>query len=127
MLNKHDIINKLTATQYPTKEYWITAGAGLVMHGIKIETRDIDIGCSTLLADLLIQKGAIWQLLKDGTRMIEVDSDIELFENWFVDKVIEMDGFCVASLESIRNQKVKLGRDKDWEDIRLIDKFTNGE
>jgi hypothetical protein len=91
------------------------------MHDIKFETRDIDVGCSTKLADWLIQNGAMWRLLENGNRKIDVDSDIEFFENWFVDEIIEIAGICVASVESIRKQKIALNREKDWEDIRLID------
>jgi hypothetical protein len=124
-LNKQDIINKLGDKPYPRSEYWIVAGAGLVMHGVKAETRDIDIGCSALLANLLIQNGAKWQIYEDGTRQISEDSDIELFENWGGDEIVEIDGFCVASLESIRKLKVELNRPKDLDDIILIDKFLN--
>ena len=83
------------------------------------------LSCSTLLADQLIQKGAKWEFLADDTRKIEVDSAIEAFENWHVDSIIEIDGLCVASLGSIRKQKVNLNREKDWVDIRLIDEFMD--
>ena len=126
LLTKQNIIDRLKAESYPQKEYWVTAGAGLVMHGVKSETRDIDMGCSSLLADLLIQRGAKCSYLNDGTRKIEVNSEIELFENWRVDNIVEIDGICVASLESIRKQKVGLNRAKDWEDIALIDKLMCG-
>lgn len=122
LLDKRKIIDKLNIKKYPKSEYWVTASAGLVMHGIKPETRDIDMGCSTLLADLLIQKGAKWSCLEDGTRKIEIDGSIEIFENWFVDEIVIIDGVCVASLESIRKQKIILNREKDWHDIALIDK-----
>ena len=125
LLTKQNIIDKLKTESYPQNEYWVTAGAGLVMHGVKAETRDIDMGCSPSLADLLIQKGAKWSCLSDGTRRIEANNGIELFENWSVDNIVEIDGICVASLESIRKQKVKLNRVKDWGDIALIDKFIN--
>ena len=95
------------------------------MHGVKSETQDIDIGCSTLLADLLIKNGATWQTHEDGTRKIIVDSDIEIVEDSFVDVVVEIDEFCVASLECIRKKKVELNRPKDWDDIKLIDKFIS--
>ena len=126
MLNKQDIINKLKANQYPENEYWIIAGAGLVMHGVKPETQDIDIGCSSFLADLLIKNGATWIIRENGTRKITVDSDIELVEDSFVDVVVKIDGFPVASLECIRKKKVELNRSKDWDDIKLIDKFIDG-
>jgi hypothetical protein len=53
---------------------------------------------------------------------------LEDFENSFIDlidAVVEIDGFCVVSLESIRKIKVALNRPKDWEGIKLIDKFIN--
>ena len=121
MLTKKDIANHPMLKTYPKNEYWITAGSGLVMHGIKSQTRDIDLGCSTKLADLLIQQGAKWHLMDNGTRRIEANGGLELFENWHVDSIVEIDGLCVASLESIRKQKVELNREKDWADIALID------
>ena len=125
MFTKKDIVKHPILKTYPKNEYWITAGSGLVMHGVKPQTRDIDLGCSTMLADLLIQQGAAWHLMDDGTRRIEAAGDLELFENWHVDNIIEIDGLCVASLESIRKQKVELNRPKDWDDIALIDEVIN--
>ena len=127
MLTKQDIVEKIAMKPYPQNEYWISAGAGLVMHGVKNNTRDIDMGCTSFLANMLIENGLKWQFLDNGTRKIEVDSDIEMYENWFADEVILIDNLCVASLQSIRNQKVKLNREKDWADIALIDKFTSAE
>ena len=93
------------------------------MHGVKLETRDIDIGGSTFLADLLIEKGMQWRIANDGTKIITVNDDIELLENWCGDCLVELDGFFVSSLDAIRYEKVKLNRPKDWKDIKLIDEF----
>ena len=93
------------------------------MHGVKLETRDIDIGGSTFLADLLIEKGVQWRIANDGTKIITVNDDIELLENWCGDCLVELDGFSVSSLDAIRYEKVKLNRPKDWKDIKLIDEF----
>ena len=125
MLNKQDIINILNEKQYPKKEYWITSGAALVIYGVKMETMDIDLGCTTFLADLLIEKGMPWRVAGDGTRIISVKDDIELLENWCGDEIIEVHGFSVSSLDSIRREKVKLDRPKDWVDITLIDDFVS--
>jgi hypothetical protein len=127
MLNRDDIIERVSLKYYPQNEYWITAGAGLVLHGIKNDTRDIDLGCTSRLADILIGNGAEWCVLKDGTRKIHVDEYIEAFENWYVDDIIYKDGLCVASLSSIRKQKVMLNRPKDRDDIVLIDQFLCSE
>jgi hypothetical protein len=127
LLTRIEIINKVANESFPKTDYWVTSGAGLVLHGVKQETRDIDIGCTSELADLLIQNGAKWNRLGDGTRRIETNSGIELFENWFVDEIIEIEGIRVATLESIRKQKAKLNRTKDWEDIALIDRFLESQ
>jgi len=126
MLTKEKIAKNSILKGFPKNEYWITAGSGLVMHGVKPHTRDIDLGCSTMLADLLIQQGAKWKLLEDGIRRrIDVSDNIEMFENWHVDDIVEIDGLSVASLKSIRKQKVELNREKDWADISLIDEVIN--
>ena len=123
-MNKKDIIDIVKAKNYPENEYWVTVGAGLVMHGVRAEAGDVDMGCTTSLAESLIQNGAKWQFLKDGTRRIEDGDTIELFENWLVDEIVLMDGVSVASVQSIRKQKVLLNREKDWKDIGLIDAFV---
>jgi len=125
MLDKQKIIDKLKAKSFEDNEYWVCSGAGLVMHGIKPETPDIDLGCSTKLADFLVQNGAQYSRLADGSRRLLIDGDIELFENWHVDKIIKIDGVCVASLGSIRKQKALLDREKDRLDIALIDKAAD--
>lgn len=123
MLNKQNIINILNEEQYPKNEYWITAGAGLVMHGVKSETNDIDIGGSTFLTERLINEGKEWRIANDGTRIVIVNDHIELLENWCNDCIVEINGFPVSSLDGIRHQKVNLNRQKDWDDIQLIDDF----
>ncbi|MCL2364103.1 MAG: hypothetical protein FWC71_05515 [Defluviitaleaceae bacterium] len=120
MLIKQNIIKLLNEIRYPRSEYWITAGAALVMHGVKVQTNDIDLGCSTALADCLIKEGFEWRVADDGIRIITAD-DIEFLENWCGDGTVELDGFYVASLDCIRREKVKLNRPKDWVDIKLID------
>ena len=54
---------------------------------------------------------------------MEVNDKIEILENWFVDEIVLIDGLPVGSLESIKKQKSQLGREKDINDIRLIDEY----
>jgi len=125
LLKKQNIISILNEKQYPKSEYWITSGAALVMHGVKSETKDIDIGCSTFLADLFVKKGAEWRIANDGVRIITLNDEIELLENWCGDDIVELHGFSVSSLDSIKREKIKLNRPKDWDDIKLIDGFIS--
>jgi hypothetical protein len=65
-------------------------------------------------------------LSADNSRIVEVNDQIEILENWFVDKIVFIDGLPVGSLESIKKQKIELGRAKDLCDVKLIDEYING-
>lgn len=123
MLDKNDVIDLMKQLNLPQNEYWITAGAGLVMHNIKETTRDIDIGCSTALTNHFIEQGCKFEFDHDGTRIVKVNETIEAFENWAVDQIEIINGISVASILSIRKQKERLGREKDLQDIKKIDEF----
>lgn len=123
MLYKADIIKILKDLNLPLGEYWITSGAGLVMHGVKETTRDIDLGCTTNLIEWHLRKGCNYRVVDDNSRIVEVNDKIELLENWLVDKIEFIDGLPVGSLKSIRKQKLELGREKDINDIILIDEY----
>lgn len=127
MLGKEDIIKILKNMELPLNEYWITAGAGLVIHGVKETTRDIDLGCTTHLVELFLKKGCKYIVEKDNTRIVQINDTIEILENWFVDEIVVIDGLPVGSLESIKKQKVQLGREKDIKDIRLIDDYIKSK
>lgn len=121
MLTKNDILQAIYKARLPAGGYWITAGAGLVMHGVKEQTRDIDIGCTLDLFSSLKAQGYSSTNAKDGTRMLSLTDELDVFENWAVDEVTHIEGLPVATLPSIRKQKVALGREKDQADIALID------
>lgn len=123
MLHRNEIIEKVKKLDLPINEYWITAGAALVIHGIKSSTRDIDLGCSTKLCDELVQRGFQCKVAEDYKRIITINDSIELFENWFVDEIKMIDELPVGSLESIKKQKMKLARKKDLDDIKMIDDY----
>lgn len=123
MLYKTDIIKILKEMNLPLGEYWISSGAGLVMHGVKETTQDIDLGCTTRLVEYFLRKGCKCRTANDNLRIVEVNDKIEILENWLVDKIEFIDGLPVGSLESIRKQKLALGRDKDIKDIKLIDEY----
>ncbi len=119
MLGKEDIVKILKNMELPLSEYWITSGAGLVIHGVKETTNDIDLGCTTNLVELFLKKGCKYKVEKDNSRIIQINDTIEILENWFVDEL------PVGSLESIKKQKAQLGREKDIKDIKLIDDYIN--
>ncbi|GAA0123327.1 MAG: hypothetical protein KID00_03275 [Clostridium argentinense] len=123
MLKKEDIKTALEDLNFPKEHYWVLAGASLVMHGVKGETRDIDLGCSKFLFEQLIKEGHRPIVLNNSSRFIRVNEEVEIFEEWNVDNIELINDLPVGSLESIRKHKIELGREKDLKDIQLIDKF----
>lgn len=123
MLYRADIIKMLKDMDLLVGEYWISSGAGLVLHGVKETTNDIDLGCTTNLVEYFIKKGCKFKVAKDNSRIVEINDKIEILENWVVDEIVFIDGLPVAGLESIRKQKSELGREKDISDIKLIDEY----
>lgn len=122
MFDKQSLSQRLKELSFPEKEYWVVAGGAMVLHGLRPQTHDIDLGCSILLADKLEQQGYCVSHCEDGTRKIVYSEDIEIFENWIEGKVEIINGVPVVSVDGLIQMKKKLGRDKDLADIALIEK-----
>ncbi len=123
MFDKQSLIQRLKELPFPEKEYWVVAGGAMVLHGFRTQTRDIDLGCSTLLADKLEQQGYLVSHCDDGTRRILFSEDIEIFENWLEGTVEIISGAPVVCVDGLIQMKKKLGREKDLADIALIEKL----
>ena len=120
MLDKEEIVCLLKEAALDAKEYWVTSGAAMVLHGIRAGTRDIDLGCTSRLADRLEQEGYATEVLRDGSRKMVFSETVELFENWIEDEVVLLEGLPVVSIDGMIRMKEKLGREKDLKDIVLI-------
>ena len=70
MLNREEIIHFLKEAAFDSNEYWVTSGAAMVLYGMKDVTRDIDLGCTSHMADELENKGHCAEILRDGSRKI---------------------------------------------------------
>lgn len=124
MLDRRAILSKIAALGWETTDYWLITGAAMVLHGAKDVTHDIDMGVTTALADRLIRAGASWSG-EPGARRIELDGDVELFENWRAGEIEMLDGVPALSLEGIVEMKTALGRPKDKRDVALIRALQN--
>lgn len=122
-MRKEDVIRRLETLPFDKREYWVITGGAMVLYGIRKETHDIDLGCTTKLADELEQKGFPVSVLHDGSRKILYGQDIEIFEAWLYDKVQTLDGIPVISVQGLVEMKTQLGREKDLRDIQLIEAF----
>ena len=124
-MRKNEIIQKLQPLELPLEEFWLIAGSAMVMHGIREETRDIDIGCSKKLADMFEKNGYSTKRMQDGSRSFTIGVDIEVFEDWLFDRVEYLDGLPVISVKGLLEMKQALGREKDKADIALIKAFMH--
>lgn len=120
MFDKQSLIQRVKELSLPDGEYWVVAGGAMVMHGFRPQTRDIDLGCSSLLADILERHGYPTTLCDDGTRKIRYSDDVEIFENWLEGEVEMVGSVPVVSADGLIRMKSKLGREKDLADIELI-------
>lgn len=126
-MNKADILQKLRELDWPADEYWLVAGGAMVMYGLRPETHDLDLGCTTARADALAAAGVPFEEMSDGSgRWFSVSGDMEVFENWLMDRVELVDGVPVVSPKGLREMKRTLGREKDLKDIARIDAFLQG-
>ena len=122
MFDKYSLLRRLQELPFSEQEYWVIAGSAMVLHGFRAQTHDIDLGCSTLLADKLEQQGYTVSRYEDGTRKILYSEDVEIFENWVEGTVEIISGVPVVCVDGLIRMKKKLGRDKDLTDIALIEK-----
>lgn len=122
-MKKTDIIRRLEALDFDRNEYWVITGSAMVLYDLREETHDIDLGCTKKMADELALRGFPVSLLDDGTRKILCGPDVEIFENWLYGEVKLLDGIPVISMEGLAEMKRRLGREKDFRDIALIEDF----
>lgn len=122
---KEDIIFKLNKFSFDVSEYWVIAGAALVLQGIRCETADIDLACTKKLFGNLLSLGYCEEKNELGYRKITLEQDVEIFENWEVSGIDYIEGIPTANLLSIREMKIQMGREKDLRDIKLIDEALN--
>ena len=92
----------------------------MVLYGIRDLTQDIDLGCTSEMADKLEREGYLTEVLRDGSRRVVFSNAIELFENWIEDQVVLFEGLPIVSMNGMIKMKENLGREKDWNDIILI-------
>lgn len=127
MLYKDNIVKIINDLDLPLNEYWITSGSALVMHGVKETATDIDLGCTRKLWEDFLQKGYTYRIEKDNSKIIEVNEYVEIIKEYYVDEIEFVEGLPTGSLESIKKQKSKLGREKDIRDIKLIDEYIQNK
>ena len=120
MFRKETIKESVSALPLKMGDYCVITGTALVMHGIKEETKDIDISCNKEAFRTLAAQG---YPIKQGdfARKVVYSDDVEIFEDWHSGEITMIEGIPVASLESIIVMKKQLGRGKDLIDIAKVE------
>ena len=126
-MKKSDILRRLLELNFDPTQYWLITGAAMVLYGIRAETGDIDMGCTTALADLLEAQGCPCSKGVDGSRKITLGDDVEIFENWLYDKVELYENIPLLSPQGLMEMKRFLGREKDLNDIALIEAWLKAK
>ncbi|MGA9518664.1 MAG: hypothetical protein WBV27_07755 [Trichococcus sp.] len=120
MFQKETIKESVSALPLKPRDYCVITGTALVMHGIKEETKDIDISCTReAFRDLAAQGYPVKQ--GDFARKVIYSDDTEIFEDWHKGAITMIEGVPVASLESVIMMKKQLDREKDRVDIAKIE------
>lgn len=119
MFQKETIKERVSALPFKPGDYCVITGTALVMHGIKEETKDIDISCTKEAFKVLAAQGFP---IKQGAfaRKVIFSEDVEIFEDWHRGDNTMIEEVPVASLESVIVMKKQLGREKDLADIAKI-------
>lgn len=119
-MKAEDIRRRLAELALDTNEYRINAGGAMVLHGLREETRDLDIWCTKKLGDALAQRCDV-QVLPDGTRRFVPAPDVEIYENMLPGETVFLNGIPVAPLEDVLALKRQLNREKDRRDIAVLE------
>ena len=124
-MNRFELLNLLESLKFDSNEYWLITGAAMVFYGFRKETGDLDLGCTSKLADELEAKGYPAEIMPEGTRKICPAPDVEIFENWLYDQVEIIDSIPVISVKGLIAMKKSIGREKDLKDIQLIERYLD--
>lgn len=128
-----DNLKKLKDLKLPADEFVLVGSSAMGVRGIR-ESNDLDIIVSDDLWKMLAQK---YPVTKEwGIDKIKIEDDIEILGEGSVfrdsqiapvDEIIRtadvFDGIHYINLELLKKFKQKLGREKDYKDIELIDAY----
>ena len=130
-----NIFKRLEELRFPLGEYVVIGSGALAARGIR-EANDLDIAVTDKLLQKLINSREYKEVIKDGRLFLEnndVDVTTKLPESYSTSlkeaiKTADIiNGFPFLNiLETIKFKKV-LGREKDYNDIKLINEYLKNQ
>lgn len=122
---KNELCRRILELNFKPSEYWAIMGTSMVLFGIRNTTEDIDLGCSSQMADYFEKNGLKAENFVNGKRYFKFSDDVEIFEDWGAGNKVLINGIPTVSLEGLKKMKLNLGRKKDIDDVKLIDQYLN--
>ena len=127
-----DIFTKIKLLEFPQGEYVVVASGTLEALGIR-KANDIDIAVTPKL-HLQLMKTGKWKeeikyekvfLQKEGIEIISIlDWDkFHITTEEAINSALVINGISFMNLNHLRQFKQALGREKDFKDIELINKY----
>lgn len=124
-MNKEEILATLKKYNFDKDKYVVLSTGSLVVQGIKDKARDIDIAVSEDYFKYLLDNYKC-ELEYAPTNAYEIDNVINFGTNYYdTENVIYIDGIRFQNLNSVIEFKKVLGREKDINDIKLIENYLN--
>lgn len=128
-MNRLEILEKLKEYDFDSGEYVVISSAALVIHGIKEETKDIDISVTPKYYKYL-EENYDCELekydAKNDVNIYYIDGVINFGTNYYSDlpdDFVVISGIRVQSISAITNLKTMLNRPKDLNDLELIKNY----
>lgn len=121
MLDKQQILAKLSQLEFNPEHYVLVCGVACVFYGIRKQTQDIDLACTEAMMDELEKQG--YPIIRNETRRLCKYNDIDIFEKWKCHHKVLVEGYYVQSIEDLQRDKLRLNREKDQLDIARIQQY----
>ncbi len=133
-MNFTEVVAKIKKLDFPLGEYALFGSVPLAAHGIR-GCRDIDVVAAPELYNRLkTMRGWKENVLPDGTKVL-VKDNVEIYPEWgwgreykpgtqrLIDEADSIEGIPVVRLEEVLAWKKAAGREKDLNDVRLIEEY----
>jgi len=133
-LNREQFLQRLEDLKLPKKKYVVIAGGAMLLHGLRTDTRDVDVSVDhDLFQKILKNKHKFGSIeLKSPVyraagfkqhEIIKVADDVEISSggrSLICGTPVEIDGHLVQSIRDIHSFKTKLNRPKDQPDLKVL-------
>lgn len=124
-MNKKDIIKTIKDYNLDKEEIIIIGGASLVMHDVICDTKDLDIWCSTIYCNYLLENYncQLERINEFGKNAYIIEDIINFGESFKPNDIDIIDGIKVSSLKDTYLLKKFLNREKDKYVISILEKL----